>query len=30
MPDTILQNIKLRLTYGINSFIYWLRKTPAP
>ena len=29
MPDTILQNIKLRLTYGINSFIYWLRKIPV-
>ena len=28
MPDSLFLLIKLRLTYGINSFIYWLKKIP--
>ncbi|MBR5980207.1 MAG: hypothetical protein IK029_05375 [Oscillospiraceae bacterium] len=29
MPESLFQNIKLRSAYGINSFIYWLRKIPV-
>ncbi len=28
MPDSLFLLIKLRLTYGINSFIYWMKKIP--